>query len=378
MKKNLGNILFFLFSTTLFASTNLAEYSLSANKKEAFLKEAVEITFTAKQKDHTEVMFFFLTPHKSDDYEIKLLNKQTTHIAYHNYTTTFTYLLFPLKAKKLTIDFDFTIKTASDKAVAQVYEGSRDNTKWIDTTDTLIDIAPIYLNAKKHTQHVDLVGDFTLTSNLLKDEITQYDAANINYRLKGTGYKDDNFELISSLQDVKIFREVTDAYAKATKDGYDINREYSYAFVSTNSFTIPEIVVDAYSPTKKEYYKLKADSQDIKVSKINPATLTDDKEFPKKETIDFELYKNIFYAVLIFIGGYLSAYVVKSFHIRKKAKQFDDIKKASSAKKLILILLKNYKTQDTKKFIDELEQLEYKRGTKSLKEIKADILKNFK
>ncbi|MFT7859522.1 MAG: hypothetical protein ABXS93_01160 [Sulfurimonas sp.] len=375
MKNNLGSILFLLLSTMLAASTDLAEFSLSTNKKEAFIKEAVEITFTAKQKDHTDVMFFFLTPHKSDDYEIKLLNKKTTHLSYHNYTTTFTYLLFPLKAKKLSVDFDFTIKVASDKAVAQVYEGSRDNTKWIDTTDTTIDIKPIYIDAKKHSQHVDLVGDFTLTSKLLKDEITQYDAANISYRLNGSGYKDESFELIDTLPDVKIFKEKTDAYAKATKEGYKINREYAYAFVSKKSFTIPEIVIDAYSPTKKEYYTISAKAQDITVTTIDPATLIDDKEFPKEQKRDLTLYKNIFYAVLLFMAGYLSAHLVKSIDIKRKAKKFDDIKQAESAKKLILVLLQNYKTEDVKQFIDELELLEYKKGDKSLKEIKADILK---
>ena len=108
MKNNLGKLyLLLLFPFFLFANSDLASYTLTSNKKDVVEKEAVEVTFTASQKDHTNTMFFFLEPHKSSDYEIILLDKYTQTVSSHNNLTTFKYLLFPLKAGEIHVDFDF-------------------------------------------------------------------------------------------------------------------------------------------------------------------------------------------------------------------------------------------------------------------------------
>ncbi|MFK5937049.1 MAG: hypothetical protein QM497_01520 [Sulfurimonas sp.] len=379
MKKSLGSIfLFLLFSSVLVAQTSLADFSLTSNKSTALVKEAVKITFDVKQKNHTNVMFFFLEPLSNEDYEIKLLNKKTIQTAYHDYATTFTYLLFPLKAKKITVSFDFTIKIASDKAVAQVYEGGRDNTKWIETTDTHIKLKPLSIDIQEPQQAVDLVGDFTLTSKLSKSEITQYDSTNIIYKLKGRGYKDASFNILKEIPEVDIFSQMTDAYSKATKNGYVINRDYNYALVAKKDFDIPSVTLHAYSPRKHKYYTLKAEKKHIKVTQIETASLLDDKEYPQTKEIDFEFYKNILIAILIFIGGFVTAKISNKISYTKKDAKFQDIKDALSAQALILLLLQKYKNKDIKKFVDALELLEYKNGKLSLLEIKTQILKEFK
>jgi len=379
MKKNLGKILplFLLFTTTLFAQT-LAKYHLSANKTQAYVKEAVEITFQADQLDHTDVMFFFVSPKKSDDYEIKLLNKKTTELSYHNYTTTFTYILFPLKAKELRVAFDFTIKVASDEAVAQVYTGSRDNVKWIDTEDTNVTVPPLKLQIKQLPQPVDLVGDFTLESKINTTTINQYESVHLLYTLKGKGYKDNNITLLHPQKGVTLFSEINDAYSKLTKDGYLIHREFIYALSSEKDFTIEAISLKAYSPKLQKFYTLTTPPYKINVEKIDTSTLLDDKESPNTQPlITLETIKTFFIYLLIFISGYISALIQnKKQKSKKQEKKYEDIAKTKSPKELIFVLLHKYSDRDINSFIKELESMEYKKSNKSFTALKKDLLKS--
>ena len=382
MKKNLGKIvLIFLLLSTLLLANDLATFKLKANKTTAFVKEAVEISFTAIQKDHSNVMFFFLEPKSSDEYEIKLLNKKTTELSYHHFMTTFTYILFPLKAKKLHVDFDFTIKEASDEAVAQVYTGSRDNVKWIETQDTKIKLEPLTIEAKALDRAVDLVGDFTLTSKINKTSINQYESVNVLYRLKGKGYKDKAFNILHDIEGVTIFSEVNDAFSKLTKNGYVIQRDYIYALSAQKSFIIPQMKLQAYSPTKRDYYTLTTPQYKIQVEKIDTTTLLDATESPNDTPIiNYQELKQLLIYILIFISGYITAiYLPKSFYFKSRTKEFEDLHNAKTPKELLRVLTTNYSLTTIENEIQQLETLAYQKSSNlDFKKIKSAILKKIK
>ena len=378
MKKNLGKIiLFLLLPFALFGDSNLASFALSANKKDALIKEPIEITFSADQKDHTNSMFFFLEVKKSDAYEVVLLDQVTKKISNHNSSTTFKYLLFPLKSGDINVDFDFTIKVASDGGLAKVYTGGRDNVKWMDTVNSKIEVPTLHLHVSPLSEKVDLVGDFTLDAKLQKSDINQYGSANIRYTLSGAGYNEKSLQMLSKIANVTAFSQVTDIASKATPNGYEIKREYSYALRSKNNFTIPAIEIKAYSPKQNKYYTLKSQSYDIKVSSIDPKTLVDNKEFPPSKSYDFKNLKDIGIALLIFLAGFVSAKIAPSLNFKRVKKQkFQDIKESKTPKELIIVLLQNYKSSISEKYIKELELLEYKKSERSFQKIKSDLLKN--
>jgi len=378
MKKNLGKIiLFLLLPFALFGDSNLASFALSANKKDALIKEPIDITFSADQKDHTNSMFFFLEVKKSDAYEVVLLDQVTNKISNHNSSTTFKYLLFPLKSGDINVDFDFTIKVASDGGLAKVYTGGRDNVKWMDTVNSKIEVPTLHLHVSPLSEKVDLVGDFTLDAKLQKSDINQYGSANIRYTLSGAGYNEKSLQMLSKIANVTAFSQVTDIASKATLNGYEIKREYSYALRSKNNFTIPAIEIKAYSPKQNKYYTLKSQSYDIKVSSIDPKTLVDNKEFPPSKSYDFKNLKDIGIALLIFLAGFVSAKIAPSLNFKRVKKQkFQDIKESKTPKELIIVLLQNYKSSISEKYIKELELLEYKKSERSFQKIKSDLLKN--
>jgi hypothetical protein len=386
MKNTLGKVLvlfILLFYTNATAQSNsLATFNLSTNNSTPYIKEAVEITFEAKQIDHENVMFFFLTPKPSDKYKIILLNKKTDDIAYHNKKTTFKYLLFGLVAQDIKVEFDFTIKVASDEAVAQVYRGSRDNVKWIETINTKVDIKPLVLDIKPLKQTVDLVGDFKIDSKLKSDKISAYDNVNITYYLDGIGYNEFSIEPIKDIEDINIFSDITKHFSKATKDGYKIKQEYNYALVAKKDFVINSKTIKCYSPKKDKYYTLKTKQYTIKVDKIQSDKLVDKKEYPlqNNNTNIFNDIKEYLLYIFIFFIGYISAKIELDFNIKNNKKetnkaQYNDIKKSKTAKELLHLLISKYNYTKDEIFFKELEDMVYNKKSKyNFSKIKKKIL----
>lgn len=376
MKNTLGRkvFIFLALSLTLIANTNLAEYTLSANKTNVHLKEAVEISFIATQKDKSDVMFFFLEPKKSPDYKIVLLNKSAQKLAYHHKQTKFTYLLFPLTTKKISVDFDFTIKVASDSAVAQVYEGSRDNVKWIETTNTHVDLKPLILNVEALKQDVDLIGDFHLSSTIDKQNISAYESANITYTLTGVGYNDFTINPVGIIMNVDVFSDTSKQYELATKDGYKIHREFNHALLSQKDIHVKSVAFVCYSPSKEKYYTLKTQEYNIKVNAINPSSLVDKVDFPK--TIDYtSTIKSIFIYILIFFSGFLTAKFSPNIFQIKKSK-YADIEAVHSPKELLYLLMHKYSKKSLEVHYEALNEIVYNKGKESnFKKIKRAVIK---
>lgn len=377
MKKSLGKLILLLLLQTFLHANPLASYKLFANKTEASLKEPIEIKFIAKQKDHTDNMFFLLEPKKSPDYDIKLLEKVSSDKRDHNAETTFVYILFPLKAKKIEVDFDFTVQTASDKAVKQSYVDDHDGGKAVQMKNTKVKIEPLLININKIPQDVDLVGDFTLEAKCDKTKIAQYDNVNIIYTLKGTGYKIDKTSLLKDIANVHKFSDVHEEYSKLTKDGYISKKTYTYALSSKENFNTPALQLKAYSFKKNQVYTLKVPSYSIEITKINPKNLLDKKESPTSQKLfKSENIKEFFIYLIIFISGFISAkYTNISFKNRKKDGKFQDIRKTNSSKELILVLISKYQHYNIKSFVDELEKAEYEQSSQSFSELKKEVLK---
>ena len=382
MKKNLGRglLILFLMLTTLNAH-DLATYKLSANKTNPFVKEAVVVTFEALQKDHTDNMMFSLQPKKSDAYQIILLNKKNGTQQKHYTHTTFTYLLFPLKAKDIAVDFTFTIRTASDSAIAQSVIDDHDDSIGVNTHDTSLKIKPLLLHVKKLSKNTALVGDFSLTEKIKKTTINQYQTLNIIYTLEGEGYEDKSFQPIHKINGVTMFSETNTIYIKATKNGYKIKREYIYALSAKKSFTIPAINIQAFSTREKRYYTLHTQQHNITVTKIDTSKLLDNEEYPQtKSTFNIEKIKEFLIYFVLFILGYITAKVQSINLIKKKtdSKELQALTKAQTAKELLYAIINNHLDN---RFVNEVELLEdmvYNNADHKFHNIKNKIIKGMR
>ena len=379
MKKNLGRIalLFLLCLAPLYAK-ELASYTMQVSKTDPYLKEAVKITFTTKQLDHSTNMFFFLKPKKSSDYAIYLLKKESKELSYHNSMSTFVYILFPLHAQSITLNFDFTVKTASDQAVKQAYVADHDDSIAISMNQHKIKIKPLTFTVIPLKQHVDLVGDFELHSKIDKETINQYESVNLLYTLQGKGYSDENLTLLPSIVGVTQFFEDDSLPKKLTESGFHIKKRFIYSLSAKENFTVPAIELKAFSPKKNRYYTLTSPSYKIEVKKIPMASLVDKEESPHaQKLINWQKLQEFFIYIFIFSLGFLTAKFSQSTLFKlKKERLFQDIQESKNPKELMILLLNRYKNRDIDNFIEDLERFEYKKEG-NFKEIKKAIIKEF-
>jgi len=379
MKKNLGKIIILLLALqSIVFATQLATYTLTTNKKVAVIKEPIEVIFRAQQLVHNDVMFFFVTPHKSKDYTIKLLTKTIDDKSYHHTTATFKYIVFPLTAKKIKLNFDFSIKTASDKSIAHAYVEDHDQSQGIEGDMHTLTVKPITIMIKPLTHSVDLVGDFQLTSKIDTSTIDQYGSVNLRYILVGNGYDNKSLSLLHPIKGVTIFSDVNTLYSRLTQEGLDIKREYIYSLSAKKYFTVQAITLSAYSPTKKKYYTLKTPKYPIMVNKVDTSKFLDKEESPKKNSfIQFATIKQAFIYLFIFLSGYILAKLTQNGFLPKRAqKRFQDIYNAKSPQELVNILLKSYENYNLHSYIDELELLAYKKEGRKFESIKKSLLES--
>jgi len=382
MKKNLGRIVLLLFLLySMLEANNLATYKLSTNKPNPFVKEAVVITFEAVQKDHTDNMMFSLQPKKSNDYQIILLSKKNDTPQKHHTHTIFTYLLFPLKAGKIAINFDFTIRTASDSAIAQSVIDDHDDSIGVNTHDTKLKIKPLSIQVKKLSKDANLVGDFSLKEKIQKTTINQYQSINIIYTLEGEGYENKSLQPIHKIDGVTMFFETNTLYAKAGKHGYKIKREYIYALSAKKSFTIPAVNIEAFSTKKGKYYTLHAQKHDITVTKVDTSKLLDNEEYPQTQSImNIEKIKDFLTYILIFLTGYITA-KLQSIPLRKKtsdSKELQSVKKSQTPKELLFAIINNHLENNFPKELDILEDMVYNNAAHNFHTIKNTIIKGMK
>ena len=377
MKNILGRfLLFFIFYITVFADGKLATYSLKANKTKIHIKEPLVLVFKAKQTDTTDNMFFTLEPIKSKDYEIHFLYKDLEENGYHNNRTKFVYVLFAKSAKTISVGFNWTIKTASDRAVRQSVVDDHDDSIATKTYDTHVRVEPLKIEVLPLKHDVSLVGDFTISSKIDKSSMNQYDSVNLHYTLSGTGYKENNLTLLKKIPNVTMFLEVNDIQSKLTAGGYNVQREFVYALTSDKNFTIPKISIKAYSPIKDRYYTINAKSYKIDVKSYKFDDLIDKENYPiEKDFIDISYIKEFLKYLIIFALGFLSAKLLP----KKRAKQerFEDIKNTKNAKELIIVLINRYHNRGIESFVNRLEAIEQEKATLEFKKIKREILRAY-
>jgi len=357
--------------------TKYCDYSISSSKQNAVINEPVSISFTTRQKTKDEVMFFDLKPLPSEEYEIISIKEKRHEFNYHDAKKDFEFLVIPKKEGIIKIMFDFRVRRASDDAVAQAYRGSRDNVKSIPTIKVPISKPTITLNIKSLKKPVDAVGEFNLVMSIDKIKASSYDKVNIVYKLQGRGFLDESFEPIKNIDGISIFRGEKKTEPRATQDGYIYQKEWSYALVTSQNYTLPAVTLRTYNYRNKQLINKTTEIKKVQITPLDMATLLDDEELPKSE-INYKKYIEYFYNILIFIGGFLFAKLLTYFpnNISKKEECCLAIKNAKTPKELlnrILLLLQKYPLQHE---VEALEELVYKSTSKeNFNSLKKQIIK---
>ncbi len=363
MNRILGSLTLLVFTLSCWANP-FASYTISANKKDVYVNEPVHVVFTTRQKLHTEVMFFDLAPIKSDAYEVVAIRQKRYEFNYHDAKKRFEYLVFAKKSGPLQVRFHFSIRRASDSAVAQTYVGSRDNVKYIPTTRVDIGDVFVTLNVKKLPQRVDALGEFSLTMKLDKETTDSFEGVNVIYTVKGKGYLDPDYRPFKEIKGVSLFEGVKELYKKPTAEGFEMAKEFSYVLVSQRSFLLPAVKLRYFDLKERRVKTLQTEQKKINVRQMDVASLLDKEESPKSKKSMFLFYMTQgAYYLVAFVLGLVAREIYERFIKREDASSKTEcctlLKRAKSPEELLrhaVVLRERYALDDE---IELLEKLVY-------------------
>ena len=364
-------LLFFFFIVNLLWANDV-EYSFHVSNKNPYEKEAIFLEVNLTQVEHEKVMLFNFSLQESADYDFHQVGFKERE-KYHDLRQEYSYLIYPKKSGEVSLKFNMIKSLTDDDKVAYSISGDRDNVKSLQKEDIVVALKPLHLEVKHIPSDVTLVGDFSLTHTLDKEETDAYDPVNLQVVLKGRGYL-SSFELLKENEAYRLFTQNPKAKTFHTQGGTSTSLVWDYAISAKESFTLPTVSLKAFNPDTEKVYELGFSSYAVKVNKEDVDSLLDKVDYPARaKGIDWDFWSWFFSYVVVFVAGVL---MPRGLFKRKEVldKSAEDvlsykIKEAKTHKALLQVLLLENNVKYSMP-IKTLEEVVYNKAKKSLSQIK--------
>ena len=364
-------LLFFFFIVNLLWANDV-EYSFHVSNKNPYEKEAIFLEVNLTQVEHEKVMLFNFSLQESADYDFHQVGFKERE-KYHDLRQEYSYLIYPKKSGEVSLKFNMIKSLTDDDKVAYSISGDRDNVKSLQKEDIVVDLKPLHLEVKRIPSDVTLVGDFSLTHTLDKEETDAYDPVNLQVVLTGRGYL-SSFELLKEHEAYRLFTQNPKAKTFHTQGGTSTSLVWDYAISAKESFTLPTVSLKAFNPDTEKVYELGFSSTAVKVNKVDVDSLLDKVDYPARaKGIDWDFWSWFFSYVVVFVAGVL---MPRGLFKRKEVldKSAEDvlsykIKEAKTHKALLQVLLLENNVKYSMP-IKTLEEVVYNKAKKSLSQIK--------
>lgn len=372
MKNNLGNTLLFLLAFVVLQAEDF-NYDFKVNNTHPYVKEAVILTLDIHQTNNDVVLLFNFDLKKSDNYQFQRLDTKETD-SYHNAEIHYEYLIYPIKAGEVDLEFELIKKVTTDESVAYSFSGDRDNVKGLVTTDTQISLPPLVLQVKPLPQGTLFVGDFSLTHQTKTHQAKPYEPIPFQVHIEGQGYPPLIDSLLPKEGAFTRFTEHPLVKSVATSKGTQNSVSYPMALSHSKSFTLPDIRLKAFNPKTEKSYYLSVPSQHFDIEAVDKETLIDKEDHPKPFSMDWSWLRIFLSYLVVFGAGYLTAMAVKW---QKKTMQstrdplWEKITNSKDEKSLLQILM----ATDDRRFASCIEKLEsslYGDGKINLNKVKQE------
>jgi len=381
VKHTLGKIFIFLIITTLVHTEDFS-YHLTATKSSLYVKEPLLINFEVKQTNPNIVLLFNFDLKKSQNYYFQRVGQEESD-KYHDISIKYTYIIYPLKAGEININFHLIKKITSDDKVAYSFSGDRDNVKGLVTTDFVINVPPLTLKVTPLPQGTQIVGDFSLKYKLPKKEAKPYEPLSFKIWINGIGYPPiiDDFFVKKHL--FKLFKEIPQNKKEVTKKGIKNAMIYPMALSHTKDFTLPKIQINVFNPLTKKSYLLTVPSHTMIIRKEAKEILLDKVDSPQPFQIDWRWITQFLEYLIVFVAGYFTHILLKwkKQTQKKTVMEVNPLKEKiikTKEEKALLQLLISSQSKGFQEQIDRLEKAIYHQHPINFKQLKKEILEKLK
>ncbi|MFA6191353.1 MAG: BatD family protein [Sulfurimonas sp.] len=340
--------------------------SLESNKKEMFVGEPFDLILQFKQKRNIEAVDSKFSPPDLKGFWVKNESKPVREDDGTYITTKVIYTMAPQREGNLKI------------SGAQMSVASRSNSRdswgsWIPavkwksyfSNEVELDVKPLPVG-------VNLVGNFSISATVDKEEINANEAVNVTVEVQGNG----------NLEDIKTFKPYIDKVSVFDEKMVIEKSELSQkmAFVSDEDFVIPPFELKFFDTATKEIHTVSTKEIHVKVKNAKPKEPLLIKRDESAKAVQTESSANIsvneisrYWIVLGFVAGLVFGVLIA---LLKPWKMIG--KKRSSSlhePRTLLVKLMPYKHDaEVQSLIEILEKNIYQKENikidkKSLKEI---------
>lgn len=372
MKNNLGK--FFLLLTLLLHVELLAstyEWSAKASKTQAYVNEAVYLSYTCTFSDRAElysIEFNLVGDYK--DYSIKLLTEDIK-VQDGKKINSYEFIAFmkdngDKEVRDVEFNFEALMKKTNEDSIKNTVLG-RDNAFYEEFTKTKVKQKVLHVKVKKIPS--ELVGDFTIDVKQDTKQVKAFQPYHMEVLIKGHGDLDMIKPLEYKIDGVKIFASKIIRDIELTKDGYKGSIVQKFAFVSDKPFDIEKKSIKYFNLSTKSLQTLDVEPLHVDVKKGYEKSKLVDKIDGKKFKVNYDYI----YYFLAFIFGYL----VSKIKFKKRGTNTDKnkslISKIDSCKNMddvVITLL----ISDEDKYKTLIKRVENKE-INSIKEVKIELNK---
>jgi hypothetical protein len=368
MKKNLASIVFLLM-TLLDLSASTYKWSATIDKKTAYVNEAILLTYMCEFSDASELYTIDFNPVQDNEhFSIKLL-KESQVLKDLKRVNIYKYVAYVKKEGPISFDFDVVMKKTTQDSINSVIRGHYDDSKSESFISTPMKQVPLSVNIQATS--TKLVGEFTLSTKQDIPKVRAYQPYHLEIQIEGVGNFSSLDSVYFTIDGVKIFTEGAVLKSDLTRNGERGIWSQKFAFVSEQSFVIPEVSIEYFNLKTESLERLTFDAVNVSVDK----PVYDKKDLLDRKETKESLYKpEYLYYLLTLIGGFFVG-KIKFKRLKRQNTQEDiflkSIKETTSLEKLCFLLV----NKDEKKYKELILKIESKELI-SLKKAKAIVCKS--
>ena len=267
-------------------------FELKSDKTTVYAGEPFLVTlYMAISNELKGIQLAEYMPPSTPDFFIKELPKQKEYQQGNHTVLEMRYLFTPKK------EGNFTIAPAKAK-LGQLDFSKQDifgrpGRSWMNISSNKLKIKVKPLNVD-----ADIIGDFTLEAKIDKQKVKANKPVNLTITIEGKGGLED-FEFPKyEIDGVTVY--ANEAQKSSQVDGTTLLSSYtqSFAFISSDDFTIPAREIEVYNPETKQKKTLKIPSYHIdiegkKATATVAAPIVQQKEKPEQPVVSSEVvHKN--------------------------------------------------------------------------------------
>ncbi len=254
------------------------EFSLKANKQEAYVGEPIILDMVLKIRRGLHIVNYDFLPPKFDGFWVKEIKSSNKYLEEHGeyLIKRIRFLLLPQKPGYLTIA-PAMFKYATAQQTTDIFGFSVTAPKWSSVVSN-----SLHITAKPLPKDVDLVGEFTIHEHVDKNVTKPNEPVNLTIVIEGEGNLENFSGIDLDIPNATVYEDKPKIDIRLKDETIHSRFTQHFSIIAAEDFTIPSIDIEYFSLKEKSIKKLHTDPIHIKVIGAKKQVLATEQNLPKR------------------------------------------------------------------------------------------------